>query len=100
MAVVADAEVSPRRIIRVDPDSDKFVAKDRTGRLGKVVEPDFAKIVVACQGNAEFAWTVPVAKATIPAATAPKSHAKAEDGKSIASAAKMRVSAAQPGEAA
>lgn len=45
-----------KRIIRIAP-SDKYEAKDRTGQLGGVIEPNFAKIVDACQGNEVFAWS-------------------------------------------
>lgn len=51
-----------KRIIIVDPASDKYTAKDRTGQLGKIIEPDFAKIVDACQGNKKFAWSKGVEK--------------------------------------
>lgn len=56
MTIVQDSENQPRRVVLVDPSSDKFIAKDRTGQLGKVVEPDFSKIVAACQGSGDFAW--------------------------------------------
>lgn len=59
----ADPETQEvKRVIIVDPGNDKYVAKDRTGRLGKVIEPDFAKIVEACQGTKDFAWTKKVEK--------------------------------------
>ncbi|KKK59781.1 hypothetical protein LCGC14_3030910, partial [marine sediment metagenome] len=32
-------------------------AKDRTGQLGKVIEPDFAKIIKACQGTKKYKWS-------------------------------------------
>jgi len=57
MTVVTDPEEGEKRIIRVDAGSDKFVAKDRTGQLGKVIPPDFAKIVKACQGTEMFNWS-------------------------------------------
>jgi phage nucleotide-binding protein len=50
-----------KRIIRIQP-SDKYEAKDRTGQLGGVIEPNFAKIVAACQGTETFAWSSEKAK--------------------------------------
>lgn len=49
-----------KRIIIVDPGSEKYKAKDRTGQLGKIIEPDFTKIVNACQGTASYSWSKPV----------------------------------------
>lgn len=60
--VIVGAGEDAKRAIRVDPESDKFKAKDRTGQLGKVVEPDFSKIVAACQGNGDFEWLSDKAK--------------------------------------
>lgn len=54
-------EYSDKRVIRVSP-SDKYESKDRTGQLGSVIEPDFQKIIDACQGNAVFAWSSAKAK--------------------------------------
>lgn len=48
-----------KRILRVEPGNDKFTAKDRTGMLGKIIEPDFSKIIQACQGTKKFAWSKP-----------------------------------------
>ena len=45
------------RVIVVDPGNDKQTAKDRTGQLGKYIEPDFAKIVKACQGSKTYKWS-------------------------------------------
>lgn len=50
-----------KRIIRIQP-SDKYEAKDRTGQLGGIIEPNFAKIVAACQGTETFAWSSEKAK--------------------------------------
>lgn len=50
-----------KRIIRVQP-SDKYESKDRTGQLGGIIEPDFMKIVNACQGNEVYAWSSEKAK--------------------------------------
>jgi len=46
-----------KRIIIVDPSSDKYVAKDRTGQLGKIIEPDFKKIIKASQGTKTYSWS-------------------------------------------
>lgn len=56
MTVVSD-NGEAKRIIIVDPGNDRYTAKDRTGQLGKVIEPDFAKIVDACQGTKTFSWS-------------------------------------------
>lgn len=61
MTVVRDDEGKEKRVIIVDPASDKYTAKDRTGQLGKFVEPDFQKIIKACQGTEKFAWSNPEA---------------------------------------
>jgi len=45
------------RVIVVDPGNDKQTAKDRTGQLGKYIEPDFSKIVKACQGTESYKWS-------------------------------------------
>lgn len=50
-----------KRIIRVSP-SDKYESKDRTGQLGGVIEPNFQKIINACQGNEVYAWSSDLAK--------------------------------------
>lgn len=76
MTTVSDAETSEtKRVILVDPASDKFVAKDRTGRLGKYIEPDFTKIVDGVRGDKDYAWIVgtpkPVSKSEIAAAAQP-----------------------------
>ena len=68
---VVKHEGEDRRILVVDPGSDKYTAKDRTGQLGKVVEPDFTKIMNAVQGTATYSWSKPK-----PAA--PKEQPKAE----------------------
>lgn len=62
MTTISDAETSEtKRVILVDPASDKFVAKDRTGRLGKFIEPDFTKIVDGVRGDQEYVWIAGVA---------------------------------------
>lgn len=55
-----------KRIIIVDPTNDKYVAKDRTGQLGKYIPPNFSEIVNACQGTATYVWSAKEAK-TAPA---------------------------------
>lgn len=54
-------EVVDKRVIRVQP-TEKYEGKDRTGQLGSVVEPDFQKIVNACQGTEVYAWSSEKAK--------------------------------------
>lgn len=57
MTTASDPESgSMRRVIVVDPDNDKFVAKDRTGRLGRYIEPDFSKIVDGVRGDKAYSW--------------------------------------------
>lgn len=46
-----------KRIIRVDSASDKYIAKDRTGQLGKIIPPNFSEIIDACQGTKKFKWS-------------------------------------------
>lgn len=57
MTVVNDGENGEKRIIIVDPASDKYIAKDRTGQLGKVIPPNFKDIIDACQGTKTFKWS-------------------------------------------
>ena len=54
---VVQSEGETKRIIIVDPGNDKYTAKDRTGQLGKIIEPDFQKIINACQGTKTYAWS-------------------------------------------
>lgn len=54
---VVQQDGETKRIIIVDPGNDKFTAKDRTGQLGKVIEPDFSKIIEVCQGTASYSWS-------------------------------------------
>lgn len=57
MTVINDPEAGEKRIIIVDPASDKYVAKDRTGQLGKYIPPNFTEIIEASQGTKTFAWS-------------------------------------------
>lgn len=59
--VSENGEVGDKRIIRVQP-SEKYESKDRTGQLGAIIEPDFKKIINACQGNEVYAWSSEKAK--------------------------------------
>lgn len=54
---IASRDGEDVRVLMVDPESDKMIAKDRTGMLGKYVEPDFLKIIKACQGTEQYSWT-------------------------------------------
>ena len=67
---VVHVDGEDKRPIYVQP-SEKFEAKDRTQQLGPVVEPDFSKIIQACQGSATFKWSSDSAKAKSEAAAAP-----------------------------
>jgi len=75
---VVQEEGETKRIIIVDPGNDKYTAKDRTGQLGRVIEPDFSKIVKACQGTETFAWSKPAAKPKAPEAPQQAVAPKAE----------------------
>lgn len=54
---VVNTEDGEKRIIRVDSASDKYLAKDRTGQLGKIIPPNFSEIIEACQGTKTFKWS-------------------------------------------
>jgi phage nucleotide-binding protein len=54
---VTQVDGEEKRIIIVDASSDKYVAKDRTGQLGKIIPPNFSEIIEACQGTKTFAWS-------------------------------------------
>jgi len=75
---VVQEEGETKRIIIVDPGNDKYTAKDRTGQLGRVIEPDFSKIVKACQGTETFAWSKPATKPKAPEAPQQAVAPKAE----------------------
>jgi len=73
MTVQTDPETKEtKRVILVDPTSDKFRAKDRTGQLGTIIEPNYTKIVEAIHGTKNYKW----AKEQTPAD--PKEKAKVE----------------------
>lgn len=55
--VQGSGEDEDKRIILVDPASDKYIAKDRTGQLGKVIPPNFEQIIKAVQGTESYAWS-------------------------------------------
>lgn len=57
MTTVQDPDDGEKRVILVDPASDKYVAKDRTGQLGKIIPPQFDAIIKAVQGTEKFAWS-------------------------------------------
>lgn len=71
-----------KRAIVVDASSDRYTAKDRTGQLGKIIEPDFQKIIHACQGTKKYSWskgieaTEEAPKAPAKVAEAPKTKAE------------------------
>lgn len=54
---VTQVDGEDKRIIIVDPASDKYVAKDRTGQLGKYIPPNFDEIVKAVQGTESYSWS-------------------------------------------
>lgn len=57
MTVAKGIDGTVKRILRVQPESDAFEAKDRSGVLGEIVEPDFKKIIEAIVENKQFSWT-------------------------------------------
>ena len=61
---VVQEEGETKRIIIVT--REKY--REITGQLGRVIEPDFSKIVKACQGTETFAWSKPAAKPKAPEA--------------------------------
>lgn len=56
MTIIQDGDET-KRVLLVDPTSDKFTAKDRTGQLGGIIPPNFKEIVNACQGTEKFKWS-------------------------------------------
>ncbi len=84
MTVVQNQDEGEKRVIFIDPSSDKFVAKDRTGQLGKIIEPDFQKIINACQGTATYSWSKKPEKETV--ITEDKIKETFGDGESMAKA--------------
>lgn len=54
---VIERDGETKRVIFVDPDTDKYVAKDRTGQLGAVIPPDFKLIIKASQGTEKYSWS-------------------------------------------
>jgi len=76
----ADSEES-KRVIQVEPDSDRFVAKDRTGQLGNIIPPDFSLIIQAAQGTGDFKWTKKKVKKEEPAKPEAEGGAKQEPKK-------------------
>lgn len=63
MTTAKDKDGNSKRIIIVDPEDDKYVAKDRTGQLSTVIEPDFNKIIEAVSGSETFKWSSRISKA-------------------------------------
>jgi phage nucleotide-binding protein len=57
MTVLSQGGDEDKRVIMVDPASDKYIAKDRTGQLGKLIPPQFSEIVEAVQGTKKFKWS-------------------------------------------
>lgn len=98
MTVVQTADGESKRVIFVDPSSDKFTAKDRTGQLGKIIEPDFSKIIKAVHGTANYAWSKkpveePKAEAPAEAPRPPQRTRPAIDPNPALEAAKAKVAA-------
>lgn len=89
-----NGELVEKRVIRVAP-SDKYESKDRTGQLGGIIEPDFQKIINACQGNEIYSWSSKVAKEKMEGekeeTPAPAPVAEKPQAKSIFETAKARI---------
>ena len=94
MTVVND-EGTDKRIIMVDPSSDKYEAKDRTGQLGKVIPPDFTQIIKAVHGTEKFAWSAADAKEGPVSPQDPETPATAPAGRSKEDVAKRARKAAK-----
>jgi hypothetical protein len=97
MTVVQTGDGESKRVVFVDPSSDKFTAKDRTGQLGKIIEPDFSKIIKAVHGTENYAWSkksvVAEPKAEVP--VAPPAPTKPQvDPNPALQAARSKVAAA------
>lgn len=91
---VVDGE--EKRIIIVDASSDKYIAKDRTGQLGKIIPPNFSEIIDACQGTKQFAWSNKDAKSD---KSAGKENAEGEDeGKPAGKKTAMKDKLAKAGK--
>lgn len=82
-AIQVDGE--DKRVIMVESTSEKYIAKDRTGQLGKIIPPNFGDIIDAVQGNKQFKWSsadakaAPAAAADVPAEeTAPTGRSKSD----------------------
>jgi len=56
MRVVKAEDGAAKRILMIQPESDRYVAKDRTGKLGEIIEPNFGNIIEGVRGNKQFAW--------------------------------------------
>lgn len=56
LATRIQTEEGEKYAIQVDTTSDKYIAKDRTGQLGKIIPPDFTKIVEAINGTKKYSW--------------------------------------------
>ena len=94
VAVTAEGE---KRVIRVDSASDKYIAKDRTGQLGKVIPPNFSEIIEACQGTKTFKWSntkAVVKEADVPAEKPATKKSSVKD--KIASAKKVESTQEDP----
>lgn len=85
MTVIQDSEGKEKRVIFVDPSSDKYTAKDRTGQLGTVIPPQFDEIVQASQGTKTYAWSKGTQNKTEEKTGAEKSDTPTKPKKSTAS---------------
>lgn len=96
MTIVQDEGVA-KRIIIVDPSNDKYTAKDRTGQLGKMIEPNFTNIVDACQGNKTFKWSSTQAQMNDTLKTDVKKQDKPEKSTTVDKAKKLSEDAKKKG---
>ena len=92
---VVQSDGEEKRVIMVEPSSDKYIAKDRTGQLGKIIPPNFKDIIDAVQGNKTFKWSAADAKPAVATATAPADEAAAPSGRSKGEVAKRAKKAAK-----
>lgn len=58
MVVNDEGKEDSKRVILIDTTpGSKYKSKDRSGQLGKVIEPDFLKIIKAIQGTETYSWS-------------------------------------------
>lgn len=49
-------EEGEKYAIQVDTATDKYIVKDRTGKLGRLIPPNFSMIIEAINGDKKYSW--------------------------------------------